>query len=61
MIDKGFTIPENAVFGHNLEQDCRRGFVLSANGVVIIAKDHGTGRLLSRVQNLRRGRGVTAP
>lgn len=50
MIDKGVIIPEDAVIGYDLEQDRRRGFALSDNGVVVIAKDHGAGQLLSREQ-----------
>ena len=42
--------PVTAVIGYDLEQDRRRGFALSDNGVVVIAKDHGAGQLLSREQ-----------
>jgi glucose-1-phosphate adenylyltransferase len=51
IIDKGVIIPEDAVIGYDLEQDRRRGFALSDAGVVVIAKDHGAGQLLSREQS----------
>lgn len=41
IIDKGVHIPEGATIGYDLEQDRRRGFTLTENGVVCIAKAEG--------------------
>jgi glucose-1-phosphate adenylyltransferase len=39
IIDKDVKIPANTTIGHDLEQDRRRGFQVTEQGVVVIAKD----------------------
>lgn len=41
IIDKGVKIPEGLRIGYDLEEDRRRGFTVSDNGVVVIAKADG--------------------
>lgn len=38
IIDKGVTIPEGADIGHDIDYDRSRGFTISDNGIVVIAK-----------------------
>jgi glucose-1-phosphate adenylyltransferase len=38
IIDKEVKLPQSTVIGHDLEQDRRRGFVVTEQGVVVIAK-----------------------
>jgi glucose-1-phosphate adenylyltransferase len=42
IIDKGVHIPEGTTIGYDLAQDRRRGFTITDNGVVCIAKAEGT-------------------
>ena len=46
IIDKGVTIPERAMIGYDLEHDRRRGFTISDNGIVCIAKAEGSDHFL---------------
>ncbi len=39
IIDKGVTIPQGMEIGYNIELDRKRGFAISPNGVVVIAKN----------------------
>jgi glucose-1-phosphate adenylyltransferase len=39
IIDKDVKIPANSTIGHDLDQDRRRGFQVTEQGVVVIAKD----------------------
>jgi glucose-1-phosphate adenylyltransferase len=41
IIDKGVAIPPNTRIGFDLEQDRARGFTISDNGIVVIAKSDG--------------------
>ena len=41
IIDKGVHIPQGIEIGYNLEQDRERGFTISENGIVVIAKADG--------------------
>ncbi len=41
IIDKGVHIPAGIEIGYNLEQDRERGFTISENGIVVIAKADG--------------------
>lgn len=41
IIDKGVHIPEGTTIGYDLEQDRRRGFTVTENGIVCIAKAEG--------------------
>jgi len=45
IIDKGVQIPANIEIGYDLEQDRRRGFTISDNGVVVITKADGAEHL----------------
>lgn len=46
IIDKGVRIPADAEIGFDLEQDRKRGFTVSPEGVVVIAKANGVEQLL---------------
>ncbi len=46
IIDKGVHIPAGASIGYDLEVDRRRGFTVSENGIVVIAKDDGVEHIL---------------
>jgi glucose-1-phosphate adenylyltransferase len=46
IIDKGVRIPANIEIGYDLEQDRARGFTISDNGVVVLAKADGVEHLL---------------
>jgi len=41
IIDKGVSIPAGVQIGYNLEEDRARGFTISDNGIVVIAKAAG--------------------
>jgi glucose-1-phosphate adenylyltransferase len=41
IIDKGVHIPQGIEIGYDVEQDRARGFTISDNGVVVIAKADG--------------------
>ncbi|MFO0816658.1 MAG: glucose-1-phosphate adenylyltransferase [Pirellulales bacterium] len=41
IIDKGVAIPPNTRIGFDIEQDRARGFTISDNGIVVIAKSDG--------------------
>lgn len=45
IIDKGVAIPQGVTIGYDPEEDRRRGFVVSENGVVVIAKTAGSEQL----------------
>lgn len=45
IIDKRVSIPPGAEIGYNLEEDLARGFVVSPNGIVVIAKSDGVEQL----------------
>jgi glucose-1-phosphate adenylyltransferase len=38
IVDKDVRIPQNTTIGYDLEEDRRRGFTVSEQGVVVIAK-----------------------
>jgi glucose-1-phosphate adenylyltransferase len=38
IVDKDVRIPENSIIGYDLEQDRRRGFTVTEQGIVVIAK-----------------------
>ena len=48
IIDKGVKIPPGIEVGFDLEQDRKRGFAVTDNGVVVIAKEDGVEHLLDR-------------
>ncbi|MBF7072949.1 glucose-1-phosphate adenylyltransferase [Glaciecola sp. MH2013] len=39
IVDRGTIIPDNFVIGHNHDEDRKRGFRVSENGVVLVTKD----------------------
>ena len=45
IIDKRVSIPPGAEIGYDLEEDLARGFVVSQNGIVVIAKSDGVEQL----------------
>ena len=45
IIDKGVTIPQDARIGYDPEQDRRRGFEVTENGIVVIAKTAASEKL----------------
>ena len=45
IIDKRVSIPPGAEIGYDLEEDLARGFVVSENGIVVIAKSDGVEQL----------------
>ncbi len=57
IIDKGVCIPANVQIGYDLEQDARRGFVISEGGIVVIAKANGAEHLLETEATLAGLRG----
>lgn len=50
IIDKGVNIPAGVQIGYDMDQDRRRGFVVSDNGIVVIAKADGVEHLLENEQ-----------
>ena len=44
IIDKRTTIRAGASIGHNHEEDKRRGYTISDNGIVVVAKELDIGR-----------------
>jgi glucose-1-phosphate adenylyltransferase len=39
IIDKDVKIPQNSTIGYDLDHDRRRGFQITEQGIVVIAKD----------------------
>jgi glucose-1-phosphate adenylyltransferase len=50
IIDKGVNIPAGLKIGYDLDQDRRRGFIVSDNGIVVLAKADGVEHLLANEQ-----------
>jgi glucose-1-phosphate adenylyltransferase len=48
IIDKGVRVPPGTEIGYDLEHDKARGFVVSENGVVVIAKAEGADHFVDR-------------
>ena len=48
IIDKGVKVPAGVEIGYDLELDRRRGFTISDNGIVVIAKDDGLEHMLQQ-------------
>ncbi len=46
IIDKGVKIPAGVEIGYDLEKDRERGFTISENGIVVIAKADGIEHML---------------
>jgi glucose-1-phosphate adenylyltransferase len=46
IIDKGVTIPPETEIGYDLEMDLERGFTVTENGIVVIAKAAGVEKLV---------------
>ncbi|WP_425617510.1 glucose-1-phosphate adenylyltransferase [Anatilimnocola sp. NA78] len=48
IIDKGVKVPAGVEIGYDLDLDRRRGFTVSENGIVVIAKDDGLEHMLQQ-------------
>ncbi len=56
IIDKGVRIPAGMQIGYDLELDRRRGFTVSSNGVVVIAKTEALQAMEGEQMSLSDGR-----
>jgi glucose-1-phosphate adenylyltransferase len=52
IIDKGVSIPKGVRIGYDLEEDRRRGFTISDNGIVVIAKADGVEHLAPDIEKV---------